>query len=195
MTAKSIMTSDLVVVKPTDKVSDALTLMHKHNLHDLPVVDDEGAFVGMFGRHRFVQSLLPIVAQVKHGLSDLGFLPDDEKKLNKHLRKVGDDPVSKYLEKKKYLNFCKPNTSFPKLLQMLCDSNTSMPVVVVKGKHKKVVGMVSTWDVLDKLAMAYYEESKPESEVESESASKSEESEASSDEAQDNTPSSDKEED
>ena len=105
MTAKNIMTTDLVVVKPTDKVSDALTLMHKHNLHDLPVVDNEGAFIGMFGRHRFVQSLLPIVAQGKYGLADLGFLPDDEKKLNKHLRKVGDDPVFQISGKEKISKF------------------------------------------------------------------------------------------
>ena len=164
MTAKSIMTSDLVVVKPTDKVSEALSLMHKHNLHDLPVVDEQGSFVGMFGRRRFVQSLLPMAAQDKYGLSDLSFLPDKEKELSKHLKRVGDDPVSKYLEKKKYLAFCKPSTPFPKLLQMLCESSSSMPVVVVKGKDKKVVGMVSSWDVLDKLAMAFYYEDTPETE-------------------------------
>ena len=168
MTAKTIMTSDLVVVKPTDKVSDALTLMHEHNLHDLPVVDEQGSFVGMFGRRRFMQALLPMAAQDKYGLSDLSFLPDREKNLNKHLKRVGDDPVSKYLEKKKYLTFCKPSTPFPKLLQMLCESSTSMPVVVVKGKEKKLVGMVSTWDVLDKLAMAFYSEGKQETEDTSE---------------------------
>ena len=184
MTAKTIMTSDLVVVKSTDTVSGALTLMHEHNIHDLPVVDEQGFFVGMFGRRRFVQALLPMAAQDKYGLSDLSFLPDKKKELNKHLKEVGDEPVSKYLEKKKYLNFCKPTTPFPKLLQMLCQSNSSMPVVVVKGKKRKVVGMVSTWDVLDKLAMAFYSEDKQE------------ETKASPDENQDNNPpSSDKEED
>ncbi len=186
MTAEIIMTSDLVVVKPTDKVSDALSLMHEHNLHDLPVVDDEGSFVGMFGRRRFVQALLPMAARDKYGLSDLSFLPDREKELNKHLKRVGDDPVSKYLEKKKYLTFCKPNTPFPKLLHMLCESSSSMPVVVIKGKEKKVVGMVSTWDVLDKLAMAFYFEDKQEPEDKRETK-------ASSGETQDSPPSSDKE--
>jgi hypothetical protein len=37
----------------------------------------------------------------------------------------------------------------------LLDQNpdTSLPVIVVKGRDKKLVGMVSAWDVLEKLVM------------------------------------------
>lgn len=162
MTAKTIMTADPVVVLPTDKVSTALLLMHKHSIHELPVVDEEGAFVGLFGRIRFIEALLPLVTQGRHGLSDLSFLPDSEAKLIKHLEAVGEQPVSDFLEKKKNLTFCKPGTPFPKLLQLLSQSKTTLPVIVVKGKDKKVVGMVSTWDLLSKIAMSVFFAQEPE---------------------------------
>jgi len=39
------------------------------------------------------------------------------------------------------------------MLKLLYDNPTSLPVLVVKGKHKKLEGMVSSWDVLSKLAV------------------------------------------
>jgi CBS domain-containing protein len=58
------------------------------------------------------------------------------------------------LEKKKNLTFCKPSTTFPEVMELL-DKNpdSSLPVIVIKGKRKKLVGMVSAWDVLEKLVM------------------------------------------
>ena len=59
-----------------------------------------------------------------------------------------------YLEKKKDLMFCKPSTTFPEVLELLDQSSdTSLPVIVLKGKRKKLVGMVSAWDVLEKLVI------------------------------------------
>jgi len=50
--------------------------------------------------------------------------------------------------------FCKPSTSFPEVLELLDQSSdTSLPVIIVKGKKKKVVGMVSAWDVVEKLLL------------------------------------------
>jgi CBS domain-containing protein len=65
---------------------------------------------------------------------------------------IGHKPIREFLEKKKKLRFCEPNTPIPRILQLLSENPTSLPVVVVKGKQKKVVGMVSTWDVLTKIA-------------------------------------------
>ena len=59
-----------------------------------------------------------------------------------------------FLEKKKNLTFCKPSTSFPEVFELLDQSeDTSLPVIVVKGKRKKLVGMISSWDVLERLLM------------------------------------------
>ena len=154
MTAENIMSFRLMKLKPTDKVCDALRIMHTHQIRNLPVVDEEDQFIGLFGIRRLITLLLPKAAQIEYGLKDLSFMPDEVDALNKRLDEIGQKPVTEYLEKKKNLVFCKPSTSFPEVLELLEQNpNTSMPVIVLKGKKKRLVGMVSAWDVLEKLVL------------------------------------------
>jgi CBS domain-containing protein len=154
MTAETIMSFRLKKLKPTDKVCDALRLMHTHQIRNLPVVDENDQFVGLFGIRRLIHLLLPKAAQMDFGLKELSFMPDELGELYKRLEDIGQKPVSEFLEKKKNLAFCKPSTPFPEVLELLNQSaNTSLPVIVVKGKKNKLVGMVSAWDVLEKLVI------------------------------------------
>jgi len=154
MTAETIMSFRLEKLKPTDKVCDALRLMHTHQIRNLPVVDENDQFVGLFGIRRLIHLLLPKAAQIDFGLKELSFMPDDLGELYSRLEDIGQRPVSEFLEKKKKLVFCKPSTPFPEVLELLDQStNTSLPVIVVKGKKNKLVGMVSAWDVLEKLVI------------------------------------------
>lgn len=158
MTAENIMSYRLIKLSPTDKVFDALRIMHTHQIRNLPVVDKEGQFIGLFGIRRMITLLLPKAAQISYGLMDLSFMPDEVEELYKRLEEIGQRPVTEFLEKKKNLLFCKPSTTFPEVLELLEQNpNTSLPVIVVKGKKKKLVGMVSSWDVLDKLVINMFE--------------------------------------
>jgi len=155
MTVKNIMSYRLVKLKPTDRVCDALNIMHEKQIRNLPVVDEDDQFIGLFGLRPLVKILLPEAAKIKFGLKDLSFMPDELSELYKRLQDIAHKPVSDFLEKKKKLTFCKPSTSFPEVLEMLDQSaDSSLPVIVVKGKHKKLVGMVSSWDVLEKIVMS-----------------------------------------
>ena len=154
MTVENIMSFRLVKLKPTDRVCDALKIMHERQIRNLPVVKDNDEFVGLFGIRPLIRLLLPKASQIDYGLKDLNFMPDSAGELYERLQKIGEKPVSDFLEKKKHLTFCKPSTSFPAVMELL-DQNpdSSLPVIVLKGKHKKLVGMVSAWDVLEKLLM------------------------------------------
>jgi len=154
MTAKNIMSFRLIKLSPTDRVCDALKIMHTHQIRNLPVVDDDGQFIGLFGIRRMISLLLPKAAQINFGLKELNFMPDEVEVLYERLAEIGDKPVTEFLEKKKNLLFCKPSTAFPEVLELLEQNpGSSLPVIVVKGKKKKLVGMVSSWDILDKLVM------------------------------------------
>ena len=154
MTAKNIMSFRLIKLSPTDRVCDALKIMHTHQIRNLPVVDDNDQFIGLFGIRRMISLLLPKAAQINFGLKELNFMPDEVEVLYERLAKIGDKPVTEFLEKKKNLLFCKPSTAFPEVLELLEQNpGSSLPVIVVKGKKKKLVGMVSSWDILDKLVM------------------------------------------
>lgn len=155
MTTKSIMSTDIVTVQPTDTVAEVLMLMCREQIHNIPVLDDAGDFVGLFSLRRVTHALLPRAAQLDQErlFMGLNFMPDDDDELLQRLIELGQKPVSELLEKKKKLRFCGPDTPIPELLKLLYDNPTSLPVLVVHGKHKHLEGMVSNWDVLTKIAI------------------------------------------
>ena len=155
MTVKSIMTANVVTLKPADTVADGLVLMCREGIHNIPVVDDNECFVGLFSLRRITSELLPKAARLGPKVLDfeLNFMPDEPDELVRRLQKIGRQPVSELLEKRKKLRFCSPDTPIPEMLKLLSENPTSLPVLVVKGKEQKLQGMVSNWDVLTKLAV------------------------------------------
>ncbi|MGB5258981.1 MAG: CBS domain-containing protein [Gammaproteobacteria bacterium] len=150
------MTSRVITLRPDDKVVDALLTMHRHHIRNLPVVDENGNFVGLFGVRRLGHLLLPKAARDldRYNISDLSFLPDETEQLTERWRKIASQPVSEFLEKQNKLSFCAPDTSFPQLLGLLEQSkDSSLPVIIVQGKSRKLVGMVSSWDILEVFIM------------------------------------------
>ncbi len=149
----SIMTPDPLTLSPDEKVIDALRKMYQAHIRSMPVVDAEGSFVGLFSIYRLTEVLLPRAAMAKKGsLDDLSFIHTSTEKIDNKLQELADKPVSDLLEKKKRLSFCSPKTSLLEMLLLLHEGHTSLPVVVVKGKNRRLIGIVSYWDVLSKLA-------------------------------------------
>ncbi len=175
MTVKTIMSSELVTITPDVTVADALLLMSRRQVHNVPVVDKNENFVGLFSLRRLAHDLLPTAARMDEESfhMEIAFLSDDSDEVLMRLHKLGRKPVSALLEKKKKLRFCRPDTPIPRMLQLLTENPTSLPVVVVEGKRQKVVGMVSTWDVLTKVAVKLVQESPPEEPDEDDAAAES----------------------
>jgi len=149
------MSTDVITLKPDDSIANALAIMCKHSVHNLPVVDKEGTFLGLFTLRRLSRELLPTAAKLNEDslLMHINFMPDGTDEILQRLNKIAQQPVSGLLEKSSTLRFCKPDTMLPELLQLLFESPTSLPVLVLKGKKKKLVGMVSNWDILTKLTV------------------------------------------
>jgi CBS domain-containing protein len=162
MTTDSIMTNRVITLKPDDRVVDALRVMHRHHVRNLPVVDTEGSFIGLFGVRRLSRLLLPKAARDlnRYNITDLSFLPDETDQLRERWQHVASRHVSEFLEKKKKLLFCTPETTFPQLLELIDRSkDSSLPVIVIEGTNRKLVGMVSAWDVLEGIIMRLLAES------------------------------------
>jgi len=155
MTAKTIMSSELVTVSSDVTVAEALMEMSRHQVHNIPVVEPDGTFVGLLSLRRLTHALLPTAARVEPESYriELGFLADASDEYLKRLLEIGHRPVTELLEKKKKLRFCSPETPIPRLLQLLYENPTSLPVLVVGDDKKRIVGMVSNWDVLTKIAV------------------------------------------
>ena len=75
---------------------------------------------------------------------------------------VGNRPVAEFLEPSENLLICEPGTPIPEVLELLDQSfHTSLPVLVLDDKENALVGMVSGWDVLEKLVMNAFNHTKP----------------------------------
>jgi CBS domain-containing protein len=157
MTVETIMSRELVTITPETTVARAVMEMSRHQVHNIPVVDATDSFVGLFSLRRLAHALLPMAAQLseENFHIDVGFLSDQSDEYLQRLQSVGQKPVSQLLEKKRKLRFCEPDTTIPRLLQLLSENPASLPVVVIQGDKKKVVGMVSTWDILNKIAATF----------------------------------------
>ena len=64
--AKDVMTKNFITAKPDDKVSDAIGLMRKHDVAEIPVVDNEEV-VGIVAEDMFVKKRhLPFSTKLAH---------------------------------------------------------------------------------------------------------------------------------
>lgn len=153
MTTASVMTTNLVTLQPQDRVADALLLMCRHKVHNLPVIDSAGVYLGLFSLRHLTHALLPKAAQLdQHNLlMHVNFMPDTLDEISQRLNALGCQPVSELLEKADRVRVCAPDTPLPEMLQLLYESPTSVPVVVLEGEGQRLTGMVSHWDVLAKL--------------------------------------------
>ena len=114
MSAKAIMTSPAITLKQDDLVSDAIRIMLKNNIHNLPVVDDDGYFLGLFGICNLVYSLLPDEAKLgRYSINNLNFIPDNPTQLNEHMCAVSKRSVSKFIFPQDLNCCCSPDTPIP----------------------------------------------------------------------------------
>ena len=160
MTVNTIMTREITMLRPEDPVRKGLEMMHRKRVRNLPVVNHDGSFAGLFGIRQVVHLLLPKAAQIKGGLTDLSFMPDDYGDVYHRVLEVGDRPVSEFLEPGENLLICEPGTPIPEVLELLNQSfYTSLPVLVLDDDATTLTGMVSGWDVLEKLVMNVFNHS------------------------------------
>jgi CBS domain-containing protein len=153
-TCRSIMTTNQVVIKQTDSVAKAMRMLLDNRLLGLPVVDDDGRYLGMFLRSRLVALLLPTIVQLEERLPEvsrlieLGFMTDTLDDAHNRFQRVASDPVSKYLQTDTPI--LRLDTPVMNAVLYLYRTRSYLPVV--DEASGKLLGVVSTWDVLARIA-------------------------------------------
>ncbi len=117
--AAKIMTKEVIFVKPTTTLLEAMSLLVKHKISGLPVVDDQEKIVGMITEKDFLQLLV----------SD--FITSNEL--------VGD-----YMSKD--VQFFGPEDSVILICDFFMKMNVRRVPIVENGK---MVGVISRRDIID----------------------------------------------
>ncbi|MEO8674505.1 MAG: CBS domain-containing protein [Casimicrobiaceae bacterium] len=131
-------------LRDTDKVADATRRMLEHRVSDLPVIDAEGKFVGMFKLDRLLAGLLPAAALVGYGVPDLTFVSDDLDDLRENMRALDTRPVRDFAVTPERV--VHSDTAPLEMVLQLYRGANSLPVV--ERDSGRLVGVVSARDVL-----------------------------------------------
>jgi CBS domain-containing protein len=131
-------------LKDTDKVADATRQMLAHRVSDLPVVDADGKFVGMFKLDRLLAALLPAAAVVGYGMPDLTFVSDDLDALREKMRTLDARPIGDFAVMPEHI--VHPDTPPLEIVLQLYRGANNVPVV--DRDDGRLTGVASARDVL-----------------------------------------------
>ena len=147
MKAKLIMNPHPMTLRPTDTVATAADRILKHHLRHLPVVDEQGRYLGTFSVYSLLKLTLPKAVLDKYGLDNVSFVTESVEDLAQRLGKRRDEPVKNWIN---IHEVARPDThAMEIMLLMLHGRTTSVPVV--DKTSGRLEGIISFWDVLEKL--------------------------------------------
>ncbi|MBK8510112.1 MAG: CBS domain-containing protein [Candidatus Competibacter sp.] len=146
MTVQTLMNPNPVTLRPTDTVATAADYILKQHLRHLPVVDEQGRYIGTFSIYSLIQLALPKAVTMREGLSNAGFVNEKTPELAQRLRERSNEPVANWLSKDAVLHV---DSSAMDALLLLLKGHVSVPVV--DKQSQRLVGMISSWNVIEKL--------------------------------------------
>lgn len=143
MTAKSIMNPNPIVLHPTDKIRTAADFIMEHRFRSIPVVTEDGRFIGMFGINCLLRSVFPPAVVMEDGLRDVSFIREGLRDLHRRFTEVEDETVGMCINHDVTVVY--PDTPLMETLLILYQTRASLPVV--DRDTNQLVGMISYYDV------------------------------------------------
>ncbi len=156
LTCKDIVQNNQETLLPTDTVSRAFYLMRKKGMRYLPVVSEDGEYIGVFTSPTLIKLMLPRAMTIhlggknsNKGLYDLNFLNMEEEDFYGALVEVKDEQVQNYLSDEKNIPVIPPNT--PIIEGVLLLHKYKRHVILVEPETNQFVGVVSINAILKKI--------------------------------------------
>lgn len=152
MSISQVLKRDPVKLSPEDTVARAARLLTEENVLALPVVKPNGELAGMFGLHELVGLLMPRAVTMGYGLdslADIDFVTDTLEDIRQRMDDVGRTTVGDHLEPDSSRTPLDPDSSFTEVLFLVYRLRRDLPVV--EKETGRLAGMVSPWDVLERL--------------------------------------------
>jgi len=147
MKAKLIMNPKPMTLRPTDTVATAAERILKHHLRHLPVIDEQGRYLGTFSVYSLLKLTLPKAVLDEHGLDNVSFVTESLDDLAQRLGGRRDEPVKNWLNVHEVAH---PDTLAMKIMLLMLEGRTTS-VPVVDKTDGRLEGIISFWDVLEKL--------------------------------------------
>ena len=146
MNASEVMDPNPTTLKPTDSIQFAAKYIMERRYRSLPVVDDDFCYLGMFGVNCLLKQVIPKAVFV-HGLENVSFIHESLEDLYQRFADVKDEPISVCMNNN--IHSVSPDTPLTDTLLQLHETRASIPVV--ETGTCKLLGMISYWDIGEKI--------------------------------------------
>lgn len=150
MNCAAIMTAKPAVLRESDSVAAAAEALVAGGCGDLPVVDGEGRFVGLFGIGDLLALVVPRVALAGDLKPNLRFVGDDPKELSKKFAAVKHKSTGECCNRQAVT--LDPETPEIEAIRLVCRGHATLPVV--DRGTRKLAGIVTCRDTVRAIARA-----------------------------------------
>jgi len=148
MSCAAIMTKSPPTIRDDASVADAAGALVAQRQMNLPVVDGDGRYAGMFGIGDLLSLLVPRVALAGDLMANLRFIGDDPEDLRRKFQEVKNLRVADVADRNAAA--LHPETSEIEAIRLICRNPSALPVV--ERESRKVVGMISCGDAIRAIA-------------------------------------------
>ena len=150
MNASEAMDPNPTTLKPDDTIECAARYIMKNRYRNLPVVDENFCYVGMFGVNCLLKQVIPKAVFMPHGLKNVSFIHESFEDLFQRFNEVKDLPISICMSHE--IQPVAPDTGLTETMMQLYETRASIPVV--QPGSCKLLGMISYWDIGEKILAA-----------------------------------------
>jgi CBS-domain-containing membrane protein len=154
MNAAEAMDPNPTYLKPDDTIAYAAKCIMDHRYRNLPVVDENHCYVGMFGVNCLLRQVIPRAVFMPNGLRNVSFLHESFADLYQRYDEVKNNPISMCMNQE--IRPVYPDTPLTDTLIQLYETRSSIPVI--ERDSCKLLGMISYWDVGEKILEAGHDE-------------------------------------
>jgi CBS domain-containing protein len=149
MKAADVMDTHPTTLKPTDTIKRGAGIIMEKRFRSIPVVDENGCYLGMFGVNCLLRQVIP-KAVFLHGLDNVDFIHESFDELYDRFAEVKDRPIEFCMNRE--IVPVAPDAPLTKTLLQLFETHAAVPVV--EPDSCKLLGMISYWEVGEKILSA-----------------------------------------
>jgi CBS domain-containing protein len=143
MNALEAMDPNPTTLKPDDTISYAAECIMQNRYRNLPVIDNDQCYVGMFGVNCLLKQVIPRAVFLPNGLENVSFLHESFDDLYRRYAEVKDKPISICMNND--IKPVHPDTPLTDILIQLYETKSSIPVI--ERDTCKLLGMISYWEI------------------------------------------------
>ncbi len=147
MECKDIMQAIETVICEDDPASTVINFMQERHIGLAPVVDRDGAFVGLLSGDRLMHFMLPKTIHMMRGKKRAGFLRESREELRTRLEELKQRPIRDLMDR--HVEVAHPDTGLVDAMLLITGKQFVVPVV--ERGSRRLVGAISFFTVLNAL--------------------------------------------